>query len=132
MDDDDDMSELYLTRKLDGLSSPSSDNGVHTWLSASPTLGSKRSRASATTHGGSDVEELEMLLEVVDFSVVICVVDYTKYAEVLNDSCFAGLLHTSGRHIKQTDYGNKNQLNPNKAVVIIYSSCIISNIYLTN
>ncbi|WOH02156.1 hypothetical protein DCAR_0521544 [Daucus carota subsp. sativus] len=63
LDDDDDMSELYLTRKLDGLSSPSSDNGVHTWLSASPTLGSKRSRASATTHGGSDVEELEMLLE---------------------------------------------------------------------
>ncbi|XP_074366555.1 magnesium transporter MRS2-I-like [Apium graveolens] len=65
LDDDDDMSELYLSRKLvDDVSSPSSGNSIRKWVPASPTLGSKKSRASAaTTHGGSDVEELEMLLE---------------------------------------------------------------------
>ncbi|KAK1399129.1 Magnesium transporter [Heracleum sosnowskyi] len=64
LDDEGDMSELYLSRKLNGVFSSSSLNGVHTWLTASPTLGSNKSRASAgTIHGGSDVEELEMLLE---------------------------------------------------------------------
>ncbi|CAL9078441.1 unnamed protein product [Musa textilis] len=59
LDDDDDMADLYLTRKLAGASSP---------VSGSPTIGSKISRASrasaATIHGNeNDVEELEMLLE---------------------------------------------------------------------
>lgn len=66
LDDDSDMSKLYLSRKLHGASSPDSVNGVHNWLTASPTSGSRKSRASAITiHGGNDVEELEMLLEVV-------------------------------------------------------------------
>nr|XP_017252494.1 PREDICTED: magnesium transporter MRS2-2-like isoform X2 [Daucus carota subsp. sativus] len=64
LDDDSDMSKLYLSRKLHGASSPDSVNGVHNWLTASPTSGSRKSRASAITiHGGNDVEELEMLLE---------------------------------------------------------------------
>ncbi|KAL8148839.1 magnesium transporter MRS2-I-like [Apium graveolens] len=65
LDDDGDMSELYLSRKLDDVSSPSSLNGVHNWLTASPTSGSNKSRASTagTRHGENEVEELEMLLE---------------------------------------------------------------------
>ncbi|XP_064939484.1 magnesium transporter MRS2-I-like isoform X1 [Musa acuminata AAA Group] len=68
LDDDDDMADLYLTRKLAGSSSPVSGSGVPNWLPGSPTIGSKISRASrasaATIHGNeNDVEELEMLLE---------------------------------------------------------------------
>lgn len=68
LDDDDDMADLYLSRKLAGASSPVSALGAPNWFSASPTVGSKISRASrasiATVHGDeNDVEELEMLLE---------------------------------------------------------------------
>ncbi|WOL03977.1 magnesium transporter MRS2-I isoform X1 [Canna indica] len=68
LDDDDDMEDLYLSRKLAGASSPGSYSGVPNWFPASPTIGSKISRASrasaATMHGNeNDVEELEMLLE---------------------------------------------------------------------
>lgn len=68
MDDDDDMADLYLSRKLSFASSASSDVGDFTWSPASPTIESKISRASRatpfSTHGENDVEELEMLLEV--------------------------------------------------------------------
>lgn len=68
LDDDDDMADLYLSRKLAGASSPISGSGGPNWFPASPTIGSKISRASrasaATVHGNeNDVEELEMLLE---------------------------------------------------------------------
>lgn len=68
LDDDDDMADLYLSRKLAGVSSPVSGSGVPNWFPASPTIGSKISRASrasaATIRGDeNDVEELEMLLE---------------------------------------------------------------------
>jgi magnesium transporter len=68
LDDDDDMADLYLSRKLAGASSPISGSGGPNWFPASPTIGSKISRASrasaATMHGNeNDVEELEMLLE---------------------------------------------------------------------
>ncbi|KAF5466037.1 hypothetical protein F2P56_015995 [Juglans regia] len=68
LDDDDDMADLYLSRKLAGASSPISGSGAANWFSASPTIGSKISRASrasvATLRGDeNDVEELEMLLE---------------------------------------------------------------------
>ncbi|XP_040989958.1 magnesium transporter MRS2-I-like isoform X2 [Juglans microcarpa x Juglans regia] len=68
LDDDDDMADLYLSRKLAGGSSPVSGSGAANWFSASPTIGSKISRASrasvATLRGDeNDVEELEMLLE---------------------------------------------------------------------
>ncbi|CAL9191943.1 unnamed protein product [Musa hybrid cultivar] len=68
LDDDDDMADLYLSRKLAGASSPVSGSSMPNWLPASPTIGSRISRASrasaATIHGNeNDVEELEMLLE---------------------------------------------------------------------
>ncbi|KAH7522210.1 magnesium transporter MRS2-2 isoform X2 [Ziziphus jujuba] len=68
LDDDDDMADLYLSRKLTGASSPPSGSGPANWYPASPTIGSKISRASrasiATVRGDeNDVEELEMLLE---------------------------------------------------------------------
>lgn len=68
LDDDDDMADLYLSRKLAGAMSPVSGSGGANWFPASPTIGSKISRASrasiATGRGDeNDVEELEMLLE---------------------------------------------------------------------
>lgn len=68
MDDDDDMADLYLSRKLAAPASPVSGSGAVLFTS-SPTIGSKISRASrasmATVRGDeNDVEELEMLLEV--------------------------------------------------------------------
>nr|GEU89227.1 magnesium transporter MRS2-I-like [Tanacetum cinerariifolium] len=67
LDDDDDMADLYLSRKLSFASSPSSDGANLTWSPASPTIESKISRASRaipfSIHGENDVEELEMLLE---------------------------------------------------------------------
>ncbi|XP_075477295.1 magnesium transporter MRS2-I-like isoform X1 [Primulina tabacum] len=67
LDDDDDMADLYLSRKL-AVASPVSGSGAASWFLASPTIGSKISRASrasiATVRGDeNDVEELEMLLE---------------------------------------------------------------------
>ncbi|KAK6940731.1 hypothetical protein RJ641_030262 [Dillenia turbinata] len=65
LDDDDDMADLYLTRKI--ASSPVSGSGSHKWFPTSPTVISKMSRTSrlsaATIHGVNDIEELEMLLE---------------------------------------------------------------------
>ncbi|CAN1797462.1 Magnesium transporter MRS2-2 [Linum perenne] len=71
LDDDDDMGDLYLSRKLAGSSSPVTASGVN-WFSSSPTIGSKISRASrasmATARGDeNDVEELEMLLELREY-----------------------------------------------------------------
>ncbi|XP_062108202.1 magnesium transporter MRS2-2 isoform X1 [Humulus lupulus] len=69
LDDDDDMADLYLSRKIvAGASSPISGSGPANWYPTSPTIGSKISRASrasiATVRGDeNDVEELEMLLE---------------------------------------------------------------------
>ncbi|KAL8486554.1 hypothetical protein ACS0TY_022834 [Phlomoides rotata] len=67
LDDDDDMADLYLSRKLVS-ASPVSGSGAASWFIASPTIGSKISKASrasiATVRGDeNDVEELEMLLE---------------------------------------------------------------------
>lgn len=69
LDDDDDMEDLYLTRKLAGAhSSPISGHGIPNWFPASPTLCSKMSRTSRTSgvtvQSENDIEELEMLLEV--------------------------------------------------------------------
>lgn len=70
LDDDDDMADLYLSRKLAGVSPVSGSGAAASWFLASPTIGSKISRASrasiATIRGDeNDVEELEMLLEVI-------------------------------------------------------------------
>ncbi|KAK6145993.1 hypothetical protein DH2020_019862 [Rehmannia glutinosa] len=71
LDDDDDMADLYLSRKLAG-ASPVSASGAASWFLASPTIGSKISKASrasiATVSGNeNDVEELEMLLELREY-----------------------------------------------------------------
>lgn len=68
LDDEGDMADLYLSRKLFGSSSPvSSASSDRNWILTSTTIGSKMSgisRASlATVHGDDDTEELEMLLE---------------------------------------------------------------------
>ncbi|KAM3683888.1 hypothetical protein ACJW31_12G182900 [Castanea mollissima] len=68
LDGDDDMADLYLSRKLAGTSSPVSGSGTANWFPTSPTIGSKISRASrasvVTVRGDeNDVEELQMLLE---------------------------------------------------------------------
>ncbi|CAI9775938.1 unnamed protein product [Fraxinus pennsylvanica] len=68
LDDDDDMADLYLSRKLAGTSSPVSGSAAASWFLASPTIGSKISRATrasiATIRGDdNDVEDLGMLLE---------------------------------------------------------------------
>nr|CAD1819838.1 unnamed protein product [Ananas comosus var. bracteatus] len=67
LDDDNDMADLYLSRKLAGASSPISGSGRADWSPNSPPILSKISRASrasvATYHIENDVEELEMLLE---------------------------------------------------------------------
>ena len=69
LDDDEDMADLYLSRKLTRGSSSSSGSGAPLWFLASPTIGSRKSRTSrasaVTIHEENDVEELEMLLEVV-------------------------------------------------------------------
>ncbi|XP_039001740.1 magnesium transporter MRS2-2-like isoform X2 [Hibiscus syriacus] len=64
LDDDDDMSDLYLSRKL-AAASPVSGSGAANRYNVSPTIGSKISKASIATLCGdeNDVEELGMLLE---------------------------------------------------------------------
>ncbi|XP_021764678.1 magnesium transporter MRS2-I-like [Chenopodium quinoa] len=67
LDDDGDMADLYLSRKLAAPASPVSGSGAN-WFPSSPTVTSKVSRASrasmVTGRGDeNDVEELEMLLE---------------------------------------------------------------------
>ncbi|GFY98844.1 magnesium transporter 9 [Actinidia rufa] len=67
LDDDDDMADLYLSRKSARASSPVSGSGIPNWFPDSPTIGSKISRTSnrslTTFRGENDIEELEMLLE---------------------------------------------------------------------
>ncbi|XP_028758403.1 magnesium transporter MRS2-I-like isoform X1 [Neltuma alba] len=66
LDDDDDMADLYLSRKMAVSCSPTSSCDAPNWILSSPTIGSRvrrSSRASAMTFQENDVEELEMLLE---------------------------------------------------------------------
>lgn len=69
LDDDEDMADLYLSRKLSNSnSSPASGSYAPNWYPASHAVGSKVSRTSRASSGISnheenDVEELEMLLE---------------------------------------------------------------------
>ncbi|KAM7253881.1 hypothetical protein ACFE04_031563 [Oxalis oulophora] len=69
LDDDDDMADLYLSRKLNNTSSPAYSFNAPDWLNTSPTINSKISRtiskggSTIMSHEENDVEELEMLLE---------------------------------------------------------------------
>ncbi|XP_073223521.1 magnesium transporter MRS2-I-like [Cicer arietinum] len=63
MDDDEDMADLYLSRKLvDASSSPISESVAGNWFASSPTI---KSKSVATFHRDDEnnVDELEMLLE---------------------------------------------------------------------
>ncbi|PKA56164.1 Magnesium transporter MRS2-I [Apostasia shenzhenica] len=67
LEDDEDMADLYLSRKLVPVESPAS-SAARNWFPASPTVGSRISRtaksSAATFHGNDDdVEELELMLE---------------------------------------------------------------------
>ncbi|KAH7661333.1 Mg2+ transporter protein CorA-like/Zinc transport protein ZntB protein [Dioscorea alata] len=91
LDDDDDMADLYLSRKLFGASSPVSGSGAPNWFAASPTIGSKISRASrasaATIHGNeNDVEELEMLLEAYFMQIDATLNKLTTLREYIDDT----------------------------------------------
>uniref|UniRef100_A0A803LW64 Magnesium transporter n=1 Tax=Chenopodium quinoa TaxID=63459 RepID=A0A803LW64_CHEQI len=71
LDDDGDMADLYLSRKLAVPASPVSGSGAN-WFPSSPTVISKisrASRASVVTGRGDedDIEELEMLLELREY-----------------------------------------------------------------
>ncbi|CAK9197661.1 unnamed protein product [Sphagnum jensenii] len=73
LDDDDDMADLFLSRKALGAVSPAVSLAAPNWAPTSPTIGSRVSRVSkastiasyahGTGTGADDVEELEMLLE---------------------------------------------------------------------
>ncbi|KAG0458373.1 hypothetical protein HPP92_023530 [Vanilla planifolia] len=68
LDNEDDMADLYLSRKEFGALSPQSGSAATNWSPTSRTIGTKmlrESRGSATSiHGNErDVEQLEMLLE---------------------------------------------------------------------
>ncbi|ONM05206.1 Magnesium transporter MRS2-2 [Zea mays] len=91
LDDDDDMADLYLSRKLAGASSPVSGSVRPNWFPASPTIGSKISRASrasaATVHGNeNDVEELEMLLEAYFMQIDGTLTKLTTLREYIDDT----------------------------------------------
>lgn len=109
LDDDDDMADLYLSRKLAGASSPVSGSGPANWYPTSPTIGSKISRASrasiATVRGDeNDVEELEMLLEVVSlFSSWVFLVFSKTYSNTCSN--FAGILYANRWYIEQINHG---------------------------
>jgi len=62
LDDDDDMSDFYLSRKLVGSSLPISKSGDANLFAASPTTKSKLMETSPSA--ANDVDKLVMLLEV--------------------------------------------------------------------
>ncbi|OAY28043.1 magnesium transporter MRS2-I isoform X2 [Manihot esculenta] len=90
LDDDDDMADLYLSRKMAG-ASPVSGSGGANWFSASPTIGSKISKASrasvATVRGDeNDVEELEMLIEAYFMQIDSTLNKLTTLREYIDDT----------------------------------------------
>ncbi|KAL3578052.1 hypothetical protein D5086_019556 [Populus alba] len=81
----------YLSRKLAGSSSPVNGSGGANWFPASPTIGSKISRASrvslATVRGDeNDVEELEMLLEAYFMQIDSTLNKLTTLREYIDDT----------------------------------------------
>lgn len=65
LDDDDDMADLYLTRKLEEVSSPISGSGAALATKGSKVCRTSRASMASVRGDDNDVEELEMLLEVV-------------------------------------------------------------------
>ncbi|ANM70257.1 magnesium transporter 7 [Arabidopsis thaliana] len=92
LDDDGDMADLYLTRKLVGASSSVSVSDEPIWYPTSPTIGSMISRASrvslVTVRGDdeTDVEELEMLLEAYFMQIDSTLNKLTELREYIDDT----------------------------------------------
>ncbi|XP_058208848.1 magnesium transporter MRS2-2-like isoform X7 [Rhododendron vialii] len=92
LDDDDDMADLYLSRKSVKASSPNSASSIPDWVPPSPTIGSNSkisriSRASLTTiNGHNDVEELEMLLEAYFMQIEGTLNKLTTLREYIDDT----------------------------------------------
>ncbi|XP_077247370.1 magnesium transporter MRS2-I-like [Tasmannia lanceolata] len=93
LDDDDDMADLYLSRKLVGVSSHISGSGLLNSFPDSPTIGSRISKASkasvalATVHGHEhDIEELEMLLEAYFIQIDGTLTKLTTLREYIDDT----------------------------------------------
>ncbi|KAK7278398.1 hypothetical protein RJT34_23426 [Clitoria ternatea] len=90
LDDDDDMADLYLSRKL-ASSSPVSGSGAANWFATSPTIASKISRASRASFATArfeenDVEELEMLLEAYFSEIDYTLNKLTTLREYIDDT----------------------------------------------
>ncbi|KAG8489643.1 hypothetical protein CXB51_017635 [Gossypium anomalum] len=90
LDDDDDMADLYLSRKLAVACSPVSISGAPNWYPSSPTIGSKISRTSrasaVTVEEDNDVEELEMLLEAYFMQIDNTLNKLTTLREYIDDT----------------------------------------------
>ncbi|KAA3471212.1 magnesium transporter MRS2-2-like [Gossypium australe] len=90
LDDDDDMADLYLSRKLAGACSPVSSFSVPSWYPPSPTIGSKISRttraSAVTVEEDNDVEELEMLLEAYFMQIDSTLNKLTTLREYIDDT----------------------------------------------
>lgn len=90
LDDDDDMADLYLSRKMAGAASPLSGFGNPIWFPESPTINSKISRTSRTSFAAShlenDVDELEMLLEAYFMQIEGTLNKLTTLREYIDDT----------------------------------------------
>ncbi|XP_057517609.1 magnesium transporter MRS2-I-like isoform X2 [Amaranthus tricolor] len=90
LDDDEDMGDLYLTRKLSSHSSPVSISYAPNWCPVSPTVQSKVSRTSRASgisiHEENDVEELEMLLEAYFMQIDSTMNKLTTLREYIDDT----------------------------------------------
>ncbi|PHU22262.1 Magnesium transporter MRS2-I [Capsicum chinense] len=91
LEDDDDMADLYLSRKLSArVSSPLSGQVAPYWSPDSSTVGSKllsrASRISGITHEETDVEELEMLLEAYFVQIESTMNKLTTLREYIDDT----------------------------------------------
>uniref|UniRef100_A0A803LFH8 Magnesium transporter n=1 Tax=Chenopodium quinoa TaxID=63459 RepID=A0A803LFH8_CHEQI len=90
LDDDEDMGDLYLSRKLSRNSSPISISCAPNWCPASPAVRSKMSRTSRASgisaHEENDVEELEMLLEAYFMQIDSTMNKLTTLREYIDDT----------------------------------------------
>ncbi|KMT10283.1 hypothetical protein BVRB_5g120390 [Beta vulgaris subsp. vulgaris] len=90
LDDDEDMGDLYLSRKLSRNNSPVSISWALNWGPTSPAFRSKVSRTSRASgisnHEESDVEELEMLLEAYFMQIDSTMNKLTTLREYIDDT----------------------------------------------
>ncbi|KNA18591.1 hypothetical protein SOVF_069210 [Spinacia oleracea] len=90
LDDDEDMGDLYLSRKLSRNCSPVSISCASNWFPTSPAVRSRVSRTSRASgisiHEENDVEELEMLLEAYFMQIDSTMNKLTTLREYIDDT----------------------------------------------